>query len=198
MTSDPPNSDRSDRPGSPQPSLADPEPGAEGDEFADLLTGQPARLDPRFVAAERFGWWIATGVVCGASLLALLAVLVLTWPPGWLLILVAVSGVLATGMLWGTLSWPQIVYRHTNYLVTPQGLEIRRGVLWRTVTSLPKSRTQHTDVLQGPLQRHFGIATLTTHTAGTENAAVTLAGLSYDRAQRIRDYLIRSTEPDAV
>ena len=171
---------------------------AEGEEFADLLTGHPARLDPGFVAAERVGWWIAAAVVCGTSLFALLALLFLTWPPGWLLILVAAWGVLATGMLWATLSWPQIVYRHTSYLVTPQGLEIRRGVVWRTVITLPKTRTQHTDVLQGPLQRHYGIATLTTHTAGTENAAVTLAGLSYDKAQRIRDYLIRSTEPDAV
>lgn len=198
MTADPPSSDRSERPSSATALLADSEPEAEGNEFADLMTGQPARLDPGFIKAERFGWWIATGLVCGASLLVLLALLVLTWPPGWLLILVAVWVVLATGMLWATLSWPQIVYRHTSYLVTPQGLEIRRGVVWRTVTTLPKSRTQHTDVLQGPLQRHFRIATLTTHTAGTENAAVTLAGLSYDRARRIRDYLIRSTEPDAV
>lgn len=189
---------RSDRPSTPPPSLTDPEPVAERHELADLLTGQPARLDPGFVSAERFGWWIATAIVCGASLLALLTLIILTWPPGWLLILVAAWGVLATGMLWGTLFWPQIVYRHTSYLVTPQGLEIRRGVVWRTVTTLPKSRTQHTDVLQGPLQRHYGIATLTTHTAGTENAAVTLTGLSYDKAQRIRDYLIRSTEPDAV
>lgn len=135
MTSDPPSSDRSDRPATPPPSLVDPEPVAEGDEFADLLTGQPARLDPGFVAAERFGWWIATAVVCGLSLLALLAILVQTWPPGWRLILVAVWGVLATGMLWATLSWPQIVYRHTSYLVTPQGLEIRRGVLWRSGSS---------------------------------------------------------------
>jgi len=198
MTSENPSPDRSGLPATPSPSFAEPELAAEGNEFADLLTGQPARLDPRFVAAERFGWWIATGVVSGVSLLAVLAILIQTWPPGWLLILVGGWGLLASGMLWATLSWPRVVYRHTSYLVTPQGLEIRRGVIWRTVTSLPKSRTQHTDVLQGPLQRHFRIATLTTHTAGTENAAVTLAGLSFDKAQRIRDYLIRSTEPDAV
>ena len=198
MTSDPPTSDRSSRPSNPPPSLPDSEPVAKGDEFADLLTGQPARLDLGFVKAERFGWWIATGVACGASLIALLALIILTWPPGWLLILVAAWGVLATGMLWGTLFWPRMVYRHTSYLVTTAGLEIRRGIVWRTITSLPKSRTQHTDVLQGPLQRQYGIATLTTHTAGTENAAVTLAGLSIDKAQRIRDYLIQGTETDAV
>ncbi len=168
------------------------------DDFADLLSGQPESLDPRFIPCDRVGWWITTGVVSGITFIGLMVTLIVTWPPGWWFLLVPGWGVIVGALLWGTLFWPQVVYRHTSYLVTPQGLEIRRGVVWKTVITMPKSRTQHTDVMQGPLQRHYGIATLTAHTAGTENASVALSGLTYERAMRIRAYLIRSTVADGV
>ena len=194
MTADSPNEDSSPRMPPPPAEIM---PG-DAEDFADLLSGQPEPLDARFIPAERVGWWITTGILCGVTFMALVVVIIMTWPPGWLTLLVAAWGVLTTAMLWATLRWPQIAYRHTSYLVTPQGLEIRRGVVWKAVITVPKSRTQHTDVMQGPLQRRYGIATLKTHTAGTENASVALSGLSYGRATRIRDYLIRSTEADAV
>ena len=47
-------------------------------------------------------------------------------------------------------------------------------------------------VHQGPLQRRFGIAKLTVHTAGTEHSAVELSGLNFATAQRLRDALIEN------
>jgi membrane protein YdbS with pleckstrin-like domain len=57
---------------------------------------------------------------------------------------------------------------------------------------------QHTDVSQGPLQRRYGLATLTVHTAGTENAQVQLPGLPHDVALSIRDHLLPGNTADAV
>ena len=94
--------------------------------------------------------------------------------------------------------WPGLSYRHASYRVAENGLWIRRGVVWRSQISIPKSRVQHTDVSQGPLQRRFAIATLVLHTAGTQHAAVALPGLSYEAALAIRDYLIEGGEGDAV
>ena len=67
---------------------------------------------------------------------------------------------------------------------------MKEGVVWRSVVTVPRSRVQHTDVAQGPLQRVFGIATLIVYTAGTEHAFVSLRGLAPETANAIRDFLI--------
>ena len=77
-------------------------------------------------------------------------------------------------------------------------MSIRRGVVWRSEISVPRSRVQHTDVSQGPLQRRFGLATLILHTAGTHHASVSLAGLPHAAALAIRDYLIEGGAGDVV
>jgi membrane protein YdbS with pleckstrin-like domain len=56
--------------------------------------------------------------------------------------------------------------------VDARGLEIRRGVFWRSVVNVPRSRVQHTDVSQGPLERSYGLGTLIVYTAGTDHAQV--------------------------
>ena len=63
---------------------------------------------------------------------------------------------------------------------------------------MPRSRVQHTDVSRGPIERGFDLATLIVHTAGTENASISLGGLKAASAYAIRDYLIGSGEDDAV
>ena len=56
--------------------------------------------------------------------------------------------------------------------------------------NVPRSRIQHTDVSQGPVQRRYGIATLRVHTAGTENASVELGGLEHGVARLVREFLL--------
>jgi uncharacterized protein len=88
-------------------------------------------------------------------------------------------------------------FRATGYSVEGHRLRIVRGLLVRTDTTVPFGRVQHIDVRQGPLERIFGLATLTVHTAGTHNASVHLPGLGYDDAvamrQAIRTHIERET-----
>ena len=123
--------------------------------------------------------WVQTG--------RLLAGLVLV--PLWLVLFSAVA--------WQMRRWPAIAYRHASYRVDDLGIEIRRGVYFREVTSVPRSRVQHTDVSQGPIERRFALGTLVIHTAGTANAKVTLAGLEHGTARRIQTHLLPGTEGDA-
>ena len=67
---------------------------------------------------------------------------------------------------------------------------LSRGVVWRAETSIPKARVQHIDVVQGPIHGRFGLAELVIHTAGTQDASVSLGGLPHGRALGIRDFLI--------
>ena len=94
--------------------------------------------------------------------------------------------------------WPAIEHRHASYLVDERGIEIRKGVYWRRVTHVPRSRIQHTDVAQGPLERSHGLGTLVVHTAGTDHARVELAGLDHAVAVAIRDHLLPRSDDDAV
>lgn len=105
---------------------------------------------------------------------------------GLALVLAAVAWLLA-GARW----------RRTHWRLDPDGLTIRRGLVWRSETLVPRSRVQHVDLGHGPLDRHFGLAGLKIHTAGTRLAAVTLEGLEHARAEALRDALVVQDEDDA-
>ncbi|TWU56802.1 Bacterial membrane flanked domain protein [Rubripirellula tenax] len=86
--------------------------------------------------------------------------------------------------------FPGLAYRRTSWRLSLQGLEIRRGVWWRHQIVVPQSRIQHSDIEQGPLQRHFDLSTLIVHTAGTKNSSVSLEGIRHETAEQLREALI--------
>lgn len=150
-------------------------------------------LDPASVTAARLTG--ALGLAAGtlAGLVAVLAAAVAT-PLGGLPAVGLAAAVLmlsAAGAVACCL-WPAVRYRHTSYRLDAHGVTIRRGVVWRTVTSVPTSRVQHTDVLRGPVERYFDLATLIIHTAGTRNASVVLSGLGHRAALALRDRLMEA------
>lgn len=92
--------------------------------------------------------------------------------------------------------WPAVSYRHTSYCLDEDCLIIRKGVFWKTETVVPKSRIQHTDISQGPLQRSYRISDLIVHTAGTRFALVPLGGLPQDLAPQLRNHLLDRRDDD--
>ena len=82
---------------------------------------------------------------------------------------------------------PQSRYNARGYQISADRLRVVRGFLWRSDTVVPFGRVQHIDVDQGPLERFFGIATLTLHTAGNHNASVALPGLGEELAREMRE-----------
>ena len=148
-------------------------------------------LDPASVAVARISGAIGVGVMSLAGLIAAVVVLFAA-PLGGLpaVVLFAAVLVLSGAGAAAAYFWPAVRYRHIRYRVDAHGFTIRRGVFWRSVTSVPKSRVQHTDVSRGPVQRHFGLATLVIHTAGTHDASVSVSGLSHRAAVAVRDALI--------
>lgn len=164
-----------------------------------LADGRERRLDPKTIGAQRLAGAIFGAILSAALLVGAVGVGVFAspGPAGALLLLGAwlAGSALVTGLL---LWWPAVTYRHTTYEISEQGIRIRRGVVWRTVSSVPRSRVQHTDVAQGPVERMFGLATLIVYTAGTHHASVTLSGLARETAFLIRDHLIAGGKDDAV
>lgn len=158
---------------------------------ASLADGALRRLDPGFVRAERFSGRIATAAMALALPVGLAVLALGGGLHGWALGAAAAGGVAAWALLAWTLHvWPRLEFERTSYRVSPWGLEIARGVLWRSVTAVPRSRVQHTDVSQGPVQRRYGVATLVVHTAGAHDSQVNLAGLRREQAFLLRDFLL--------
>jgi uncharacterized protein len=82
---------------------------------------------------------------------------------------------------------PQTRYNARGYQISADRLRVVRGLMFRHDTVVPFGRVQHIDVHQGPLERFFGIATLTLHTAGNHNASVALPGLGEELAREMRE-----------
>jgi uncharacterized protein len=164
-----------------------------------IADGIERSLDPRSVVVQRTVGWIVNGSIMAGLLVALLLVLFRASPPGWVMTLLLLAGAAVTlGLAWLAHRWPEIAHRHAAYKVDGHGIEIRRGVVWRKVINVPRSRVQHTDVSQGPLERGHGLATLVLYTAGTDHARVDLHGLDHSTALRIRDHLVVAEGDDAV
>jgi membrane protein YdbS with pleckstrin-like domain len=161
--------------------------------------GREYPLDPRHVTVERISGWIAFAAIAGPSLVGLLVANI--FAPLSLdvrLVMLAAWLFIAGWLAWGAQIWPPIAHRYASYRVDHEVIEIKRGVVWRRVITIPRSRVQHTDVSQGPLERNFGLGTLVIFTAGTEHARVQLAGLDHRVALRIRDHLLSTAEDDVV
>jgi membrane protein YdbS with pleckstrin-like domain len=157
----------------------------------------PQRLDPRSVTVGRIGGWIFVMVLAGFTLpWALVALIVNAWPVnvlptlGVLALLAGVAFLAQIGPTWR--------YRHTWYRVDANGIEIGRGRFWRRLITVPHARVQHIDVVRGPIERRFGLATLVIYTAGHANSDIKIEGLSHDAALELRERLVKEKGLDAV
>ncbi len=157
------------------------------------------RLDPRIVHVRQIAGLITSGVVATITLLTALA-LAVAIRPAWPLIGFSAAGwpVAIALLTWWLWTWPGKSYRYSSYRLDDDGLEIRRGVIWRSIINVPRTRVQHTDVSQGPIERSHGLSTLIVHTAGTEHAQVALFGLSRENALSLRDQLLPRDGRDAL
>ena len=163
-----------------------------------IADGIQHQLDPRWIPFQRISAAIATVIVAGVSIVFVISLLASNGMLPLGLRLLPVWAVVMAAFAWQLQRWPAVAYRFASYRVDHAGIEIRQGVYWRTVTNVPRSRVQHTDVSQGPLERRFGLGTLVVYTAGTSHSKVNLSGLDFNVAQRIRAHLLPDDQSDAV
>ncbi|AJE41815.1 MULTISPECIES: PH domain-containing protein [Streptomyces] len=79
-------------------------------------------------------------------------------------------------------------WRSWRYAERADDLLISRGVLWHEETVVPYGRMQLVEVTSGPVERHFGLASVQLHTAAATTDA-TIPGLDPAEAERLRDRL---------
>jgi membrane protein YdbS with pleckstrin-like domain len=163
-----------------------------------LQEGIDHPLDPRYVILQRLTGWISAAVT-SVLLFAILSPLFAISQSRALTYLLPVTWIVVSAAnAWWQQKRPAMEYEHSSYRVDAGGIRIQRGIFWRTVITVPRSRVQHTEVSQGPLERRHGLGTLTIHTAGASHATVSLPGLVFERALLIRDFLLPRDHGDDV
>jgi len=151
---------------------------------------QTESVDPATISVWRWQAAIATFLVTLAACVFVLPHL------GGVASMIAVSIAIAGLVL--TWIWPPLYFRHLRYGVDATGIVIQRGVLWRSRIALPRIRIQHTDVSQGPVQRHYGVGTLKLYTAGSSHTKIELSGLNHTEAIALRDALLAGNSASGV
>ncbi|HEX4949401.1 MAG TPA: PH domain-containing protein [Blastocatellia bacterium] len=159
-----------------------------------VLEFQP--LDPRAIKLWRVSEQIAAAVVMIPSLIGVLISSYLM--PRMAVPMIAGWGFLTSLWLWHSLWYPPRYYQAWGYRIDEHVLETRRGRVFQTTRLLPLNRLQHVDLQQGPLERLFGLAHLELHTAGTQNASITIPGLAHEEAARLRDHLVALGGTDGI
>lgn len=155
-------------------------------------------LDPNSIPADRIASFIFTVIVLVAGIIGL-GVLFAAIGLGLVWYSIAAGGAtIALFLLWASYFWPSIEYHHKSWRLNDVGLEIRNGVWWKHQLAIPWARVQHADVSQGPLQRLYGLGSLTVHTAGTTDSSVTIEGLAHQTALELRDEVIRQRKSSDV
>lgn len=168
----------------------DPQPAAELRSDADPESTPFHQLDPRAVPYDRVARWIRIAVLVLLALILIPLMFALEWFSPWLRPLFAIAAAAGIGIeIVCAFVMPRLTYKYTSYRVSAAGLEIRSGVLWRSIVTVARSRVQHLDVTQGPIERNFELGRLHIHTAGTSNATVSLWGIDHETAKILRDDL---------
>ena len=96
--------------------------------------------------------------------------------------------------LW-SLVWPLVAVPRRGYVVREKDLLYKSGVLWRSVKAFPFNRVQHTKLDSTPLDRRFGLSSLSVFPAGA-GAGNRIRGLGQETAERLRVYISERIEAD--
>lgn len=139
------------------------------------------RLSPRYRSLRRL-----TTLLVAPILFSVPAVVIGTLSGRWWI----------SGVLWGVAAVIVVLrlllvernYRAWGYVERDEDLYITNGVMFRSLVAVPYGRMQLVEVASGPLERAFGLATVSLKTASPATNA-TIPGLTPEEAARLRDRL---------
>lgn len=89
-------------------------------------------------------------------------------------------------ILWMAIS---ISFTYSGYALREKDILFRRGWLIRKTSAIPLKRVQHVSVQSGPLERRYGLASISIYTAGSDEADLSIRGITTETAQQIKEWI---------
>lgn len=152
-----------------------------GERSAAESRAEPSeRIDPRALRA----WRVSGAISLTVAVVVAAAAMVGFWYAdlAWYIVALPLVPVLLIAVIEVWLA-PEIRWRRWRYEVTERDIELMRGLVTITRTLIPMARVQHVDTKQGPILRHYGLASVQIATAaGTQE----IPALSNDVADQLR------------
>ena len=136
------------------------------------------------------------GIMCDVLLLSLFWALLITSCIVLALFWEAAGDVMKFARWWLaplcllSLAWPSLAWRYRRIALREHDVLLEEGVIWRSKRAQSLTRVQHVKLVQGPIQRWYGLATLVLYTAGRSRADFKLRHLPHARAEQLRDYIL--------
>lgn len=149
------------------------------------------RLPPQALKLRIIGWCITQGIM----LLILLGVFLFgeifkkQWP--WIFIFSAWF-LQAVYFFWMA---RKRFYRE-GYAVREKDIIHTKGFWLRTQLTVPYNRVQHVEIEQGPLARAFGLGGISVYTAGDSGGDLSISGIEYKEAERIKQFIAQKVGSD--
>lgn len=82
-----------------------------------------------------------------------------------------------------------IGFNYAGYALRDKDILFRRGWFTQKVRAVPLKRIQHVSLQSGPIERKFGLASISIYTAGSDEADFTIRGITLQTAQQIKEWI---------
>ena len=155
--------------------------------FVPPLRPPEHRVDPR----ARL-WWTLNAALEVLGLLVVEIAVLVWYRPGWLVAVLVATVILGACY---ALVMPRWRYRVHRWEVDQQAVYTLSGWLWLQWRVAPVSRIQTIDTARSPLQRLFGVASVTVTTASSAGP-VRIEGLDAAEAAQLARRLTEVTQRD--
>ncbi|WP_017575664.1 PH domain-containing protein [Nocardiopsis kunsanensis] len=158
------------------------------------MSDQVLRLRPPRHRVDRRAimWWTTRALMTTVAVTAVPAVPAVLVEPIRSWFLLTTAAVAAVGLA-VTVVMPQWRYRVHRWEVTDTAVYTSSGWVWQEWRVAPMSRIQTVDTARGPLQRVFGLSSVTVTTASAAGP-IEISGLDHTLATEVVDQLTETTE----
>ena len=141
-------------------------------------------LERSYLKVSRISFLISILIVIAIGVTAFILLKEIQAP----VIILSTAGFFLLLTIWGWIA-NTLSFNYSGYALREKDILFRRGWLIRKVKIVPLKRVQHVSLQSGPIERRFGLASVSIYTAGSEEADFTIKGISSINAQQIKDWI---------
>ena len=87
-------------------------------------------------------------------------------------------------------------FKKKKYKLRQHDIIYKTGLWWTSETAVPFVRVQHNEIVQGPVERLFGLAKLKLYTAGGHSSDLSIPGLKPETARKLKDFITKRIEEE--